>query len=207
MGDYHLVRPSWMDSAWFTINATIPEGATKADLPIMIRHLLEDRFGLVFHHETRHMAGYELIVARSGPKIAKWAGPAPDVPRTAGSTVEGNGGDAHFTKDAGSAQLYTSTHSEWRGRNKTMKGLADDLAQKVGEPVVDATGLEGGYDYTLLWSEPPPEAGDGSLPDPPKYPALPDALQEQLGLRLQPAKDVPVDIVVLDSANKVPTEN
>ncbi len=50
---FELQSPQWMWSAYFTINATLPEGATKADLPIMIQHLLEDRFDLKYHHETR----------------------------------------------------------------------------------------------------------------------------------------------------------
>ena len=61
---FELECPRWMQTTYFAINATIPEGATKADLPIMIQHLLEDRFALKYHHETRQMAGYELVVDR-----------------------------------------------------------------------------------------------------------------------------------------------
>ena len=70
---FELECPQWMVTTHFTINATLPEGATKADLPIMIQHLLEDRFGLKFHHEARQMAGYELVVARSDPRLTKSA--------------------------------------------------------------------------------------------------------------------------------------
>ena len=69
--DYEMECPSWTLSTYFNINATLPEGATKDGLPIMIQHLLEDRFGLKYHHETRQMAGYELVVAKSGPRVGK----------------------------------------------------------------------------------------------------------------------------------------
>ena len=105
------------------------------------------------------------------------------------------------------------------GRNRTMQTLAADLAQKLHVPVMDATGLEGGYDYTFIYTqEPMPmpgivvSPGGGvpatTLPDGPlDHPLLRDALREQLGLELRPVKNVPVDVVVIDSANKVPTEN
>jgi Protein of unknown function (DUF3738) len=50
---YQLEYPQWTDDTYFSINATLPEGATQKDLPIMIQHLLEDRFGLVFHTKKK----------------------------------------------------------------------------------------------------------------------------------------------------------
>ena len=138
----------WMTSAHFTVEATIPEGATHADLPIMIQHLLEDRFGLVFHRATRRMAGYELVAAKSGPKLAKSAAPPSDKPAGKGGDIEMKNGVPQFTKDAGSGTLLTLTTGIWRGRNETMKRLAERLADSLDAPVVDATGIEGEYDYT-----------------------------------------------------------
>jgi uncharacterized protein (TIGR03435 family) len=230
---YELENPRWMDSTYFTVNATLPEGATKADLPIMIQHLLEDRFGLVFHHVTRQMAGYELVVAKSGPKLTKSAGPAPPAPVSDGSTdsilkrsgIEMKNGVPQYTKDAGSGQLWVGGAVIWRGRDKTMKNLATDLSNYIylNAPVMDATGLEGEYDYTFTFTPEPTGQGNGVVlspgggvpvsgpaaggDEPPEHPLLRDALREQLGLKLQPVKNVPVDVVVLDSANKVPTEN
>ena len=88
-----------------------------------------------------------------------------------------------------------------------MQALAADLAGKLAMPVMDATGLEGGYDYTLIFNSEVtsgPEVGEG-LPS--EYPFLRDALRQQLGLELMPVKDVPIDVVIIDSANKKPTEN
>ena len=197
---------SWMESTYFTINATLPEGATKADIPIMIRHLLEDRFGLVFHHEMRQMGGYELVVAKSGPRLEKSAGPAPDQSMVKGPGVEVKNGVPQFAKDAGSGQLSFGSTVIWRGRNRAMKSLAADLAEKLGGPVMDATGLEGEYDYTFTYTAEPPSASEVGQ-DVASVDAMLNALLEQLGLKLQPVKNVPVDVIVLDSAKKVPTEN
>ena len=212
----------WMASAYFNVFANFPEGAANTDLPIMIQHLLEDRFGLVFHRETRRVAGYELVVAKSGPKLTESAAPPSGGPARKGGDIEMKNGVPQFTKDAGSGQLFVGMTAIWRGRNKTMKSLAQDLANQLRVPVMDATGMEREYDYTLTFT---PEAtavsGNMVLISPPgaapaqeprqdeslTNPLLRDALQTQLGLRLQPVKNVPVEVVVLDSAKKEPTEN
>ena len=217
--------PKWMASTFFSINATLPEGATKADLPIMIRHLLEDRFALIYHHETRQLAGYELVVAKSGPHLTKSTGPPPDPAIPRGPMFEVKNGVPQFSKDAGSGQLWYDSTAIWRGRNKTLKALASDLANHLDGPVMDATGLKGEYDYTLTFTpvpksaqgivlsplpppaSPDPTAGGDEASAPMEHPLLRDALREQLGLELRPVKNVPVDVVVIDSANREPTEN
>jgi uncharacterized protein (TIGR03435 family) len=226
---YQIEYPQWMGTAHFTVNATIPEGATKADLPIMIQHLLEDRFALKYHHETKQMSGYELVVAKSGPKLEKSAGPAPSAPASDGtvesmmkaSGIEVKNGMPQYTKNARSGQLWVGGAVIWHGRDKTMEQLAADLSNfiYVQAPVTDATGLQGEYDYTFTFTpEPIPVRGTvvspgggvpaTTLPDEPlEHPLLRDALREQLGLELRPVKNVPVDVVIIDSANKVPTEN
>jgi uncharacterized protein (TIGR03435 family) len=222
---YQMKYQGWMDSAYFTLNATPPEGATKADLPIMIRHLLEGRFAVRYHRETRHMAGYELVVVKSGLGLTKSATPAPDQSTAKGPAIEFKNGLPQFTKNAGSGEIHISGNAEWRGRNETMQQMADQLVLKLGVPVMDATGLEGGYDFTLIYtaeaysgpgnvvSSPPPPAspnptssGDAASA-PMEHPLLRDALREQLGLDLRPAKNVPVDVLIIDSAKKEPTEN
>lgn len=80
--------------------------------------------------------------------------------------------------------------------------------------MTDATGLEGGYDYTVIFTDEFVMTLSGVLaavtdtPDAPlEHPLLHEALKEQLGLEVRPVKNVPVDVVIIDSANKVPTEN
>ncbi len=209
---YQIEYPSWMSSTYFAVDATLPEGATKADLPIMIRHLLEDRFALKYHHETRQMSGYELVVAKSGPHLTKSGEPAPDSSASKGPAIEVKNGVPQFSKDAGSGQLYSGTTARWRGRSKTMQSLASDLADRLRLPVVDATRLAGEYDYTLTYTPGeemyavPPAGGDGAS-TPLEHPLLRDALREQLGLELRPVKNIAVDVVIVDSAKKEPTAN
>jgi len=223
---YHQIKyPKWMHTAYFAVDATLPEGATKADLPVMIRHLLEDRFALKYHHETRQMAGYELVVAKSGPKVTKSTGPLPDPSTIKEYGFEIKNGVPQFSNDQGPQQIYhgsaTGLVAWWYGRDETMQRLVSDIASRLNVPVSDATGLEGTYDFSLKFMEESsahrvavdsltPDsvaAGANGAPAPPEYPLLRDALREQLGLELKPVKNVAVDVVVIDSANKMPTEN
>jgi uncharacterized protein (TIGR03435 family) len=203
---YETRYPSWMDSTYFSVNATLPEGATKADLPIMIRHLLEDRFGLVSHDEMREMAGYELFVAKFSPRLVKSAG-TPDISVTKGSGVEMKNRVAQLAKDAPSGQLFSGSTVIWRGRDRTMKKLAEDLADQLGEPVMDATGLDGEYDYTFTYTNETNSATSEGPTEDPTHTIMLDAMQEQIGLKLRPVKNVLVDVVVLDSVKKEPTQN
>jgi bla regulator protein blaR1 len=220
---YQIKYQPWMSSTYFNVEAIMPEGAAMADLPIMIQHLLEDRFGLVFHRETKQMAGYELVVAKSGLKLAKSAaaGSSGEAASKVGD-IEMKSGMPQFTKDAGSGQLYIDSGMTaiWRGRNKTLDSLAADLAQEFGAPVIDATGIKGEYDYELVFAPEAKTTSEVKVVSPlgvspakaphwdesPTHPLLRDALEIQLGLLLRPVKNVPVKIVVLDSAKK-PTEN
>ena len=83
------------------------------------------------------------------------------------------------------------------GSKASMASLADHLAGKAGRPVIDKTGLTGEYDFRLEWAS--EQAADSTLP------SLFTAIQEQLGLKLQPSKG-PVDTLVIDHA-EMPSEN
>jgi uncharacterized protein (TIGR03435 family) len=160
------------------------------------------------------MAGYELVVAKSGPMLTKSVAPPPDAPTVKGP-MDGIEFDKnaipHFGKDARSTQLYHGSTAWWHGRNESMQKLASAMSTRLREPVTDATGLEGGYDFTLAFNfteeSSGPEADDGGAPIPTEYPPLRDALRQELGLELRAGKNVPVDVLVVDSVNKVPTEN
>jgi uncharacterized protein (TIGR03435 family) len=88
-----------------------------------------------------------------------------------------------------------------------MEQVAGRLADKVRAPVVDATGLGGGYDFTLLYAPDLPSGGGNEASTPMKYHPLTDALLEQLGLKLQAVKNVSVDVIVVDGAKREPTPN
>ena len=210
---YEIEYPEWMGKTFFTINATLPDGASKEDVPVMVRHLLEDRFGLKYHHVSRQMAGYELVVAKSGVKIAKSDGPAPDPTLVKGPGFAFKDGLLQFDKNLGSMNMCAMDYCALHGHNRDMQALAADLTIRLHAPVIDATGLEGGYDYTVIFTdefvftshgfEPVTDSPDAPL----AHPLLRDALREHLGLEVRPMKGIPMDVVVLDSANREPTEN
>lgn len=208
---FEIECPEWMYKTYFTVNATVPEGATKADLPVMVRHLLEDRFGLKYHRVSRQMAGYELVVAKSGLKIAKSDGPAPDPTAVKDWGVTFKDGLPQFDKNLGNMNMCAGDYCALHGHKREMHDLAADLAGRLRAPVIDATGLEGGYDYTVIFTDEfvfTPHGPEAVTDDAPlAHPLLHEALKEQLGLEVRPRKDVPMDVVVLDSASKEPTEN
>ena len=95
---------------------------------------------------------------------------------------------------------------------KFAKVISRYLFDDVGRPVLDKTGLKGTYSFLMRWSDPvgtPNVKGSGgdqqSYPADDVYPSFSLAMEEQLGLKLQPAKD-PVDVIVIDSAHP-PTKN
>jgi uncharacterized protein (TIGR03435 family) len=156
----------------------------------MFREILVERFGLKVHHETRTLPVYALVVAKGGPKMTA-SKPQPNDP----DGMPGNPG-----------VLNTSLGRE-TGRGALIEFLAEDLSDALGRKVVDKTGLTGRYDFTLTWAPDDDAAAMGSSASSgaPQGPSLFTAVQEQLGLKLEPVK-APVDVVVIDHLEK-PSEN
>ena len=147
-----------------------------------VRSLLAERFGLMIHHASQEQTVYFLTVAKGGPKM-KSVVPEPG----ARQGMSGSG--------RGHTQAYAVT-SEM---------TAAYLARVTGRIVVDKTGLDGKYDWTLDWAPDAPTANDDGAGAPPAGPTIFTAVQEQLGLRLESGK-APVDKIVIDRVNR-PTEN
>jgi len=216
---YQLSAPDWMAMTRFDIMARVPPGATKEQFREMMQNLLIDRFKLAVHHENREMAKYDLLVGKNGPKLKEAAPseppaddgatrpaapPAPGPPKldTDGFPVlRGRGGMAVMN---GKARMYNP--------EETMTMLAGFLSGQMGAPVTDATGLAGKYEISLTWvagtMRAPAGAGDGPVPMPADEEAGPTLIQaiQQLGLRLE-SKKGPVDVLVVDHMEKLPTEN
>ena len=141
----------------------------------MLLPFLMERFQLKAHTEIKILPVYELVVIKSGPKFAHSSGD---------------------WKQAG-------THIQNRNltaRDIPMSSLASSLAGQVHRTVIDKTGLQGNYDLALKWSD--DDAPDAQTD---AAPSIFTALQEQLGLKLQPAKG-PVETLVVDNA-EMPSEN
>jgi uncharacterized protein (TIGR03435 family) len=176
---FQVTGPGWLESARFDLAAKYPPGAKPADRPLMLRHFLEERFGLAAHQETKETPGYALVVAKGGFKLQ----PAPGPDRSVSNNSDG--------------KRHTMTAT-----GISMPTLADMLARQFVTPVVDRTGIEGVYNFELKWSD--DDAGATADPDAP--PSIFTALQEKLGLRLQSQK-VPVPMVVVDRIERTPREN
>ena len=142
----------------------------------MMRSVLAERFGMRAHMETREMPAYALVVAKSGSKLKE-----PSDTTWSNSQFGGSTGEV-----------------KWR--NSPLTDLKFLLAKETGRPVVDQTGLTGKYDFTLEYTP-----ADHAARDESGGPSIFTALEEQLGLKLVPAKQ-PVEVLVVDSLEQ-PTEN
>jgi uncharacterized protein (TIGR03435 family) len=169
--------PGWLASEWYAIEAKAENaGAGKSEMNLMLQTLLADRFKLQLRREVRDFPVYGLLVDRNGPKLR----PLKD------GEVSRCGRDNSF------ACGITTTAQ-----------LAKSLKNIVGRPVLDKTGLDGKFDvlldfdtYSSLGQTPPPDFDK---------PSLTTALQEQLGLRLEPQK-ASLPVLVVESIQR-PTEN
>lgn len=167
--------PKWMDSERFTIDAKLPTGVSRNLLPQALQSLLEDRFKLQVHRESRIRPVFALVQAKGGSKLHI---AAPDEP--------GRGG-------------FSAGPRKLQGRGVSISTLVYALASAAGGPVLDRTELQGEYDFTLEFA---PLQGTG---DDEKLPEIFTAIQQQLGLKLEPAK-APIETLVIDRAEK-PSEN
>lgn len=169
-------KPAWMTSELYDVDAKPDSDVllSREELKPCLQALLEERFHLVVHTEERLTPGYALIVAKNGVRL-------------------------HSSQGAPYANFRVRvSKSELSGKNWSMAFLATQLQAVTGRPVVDKTGLQGGYDLKVEFA--PEIAADAQLP--PLY----TALEETLGLKLKPAK-VPVPFVVIDSVMRKPEEN
>jgi uncharacterized protein (TIGR03435 family) len=171
--------PEWAKTEHFDADG-VPDVVGEANAKqfrSLLRKLLEERFGLKGHQEQREMAVYALRVAKGGPKMGPSQGDPDALPEDAGGT------------DEKGRQVRTYA-------NVSMAELAAMLQFHVDRPVVDQTGLTGRYDFKLTWTV---EEGNATLPDAP--PGLFTAIQEQIGLKLEPVKAM-ADMLVIDKVER-----
>lgn len=168
--------PNWVNSDHYDISAKAEgEGTlTKVQAQQMLQSLLEDRFQLKIHRETKEVPVYALVIGKNGPKLKETSADAP-----------GN----NFVRGS-----ITGLHME--ATRGTMEQLARQLSGTAGRPVIDRTGLTGYYAYTLDWipanRDPEPDSDT---------PSMVTAIQEQLGLKLERAKG-PIEMLIIDRAEK-----
>ena len=169
-------KPKWFDSDFYDLGAKPENGIslTREQLRPRLQNLLQERFHLTTHFDTKMVRGYALVAERGGPKLKP----------TANEQFLG------FRIYVGPGRLD--------GLNWSMPYLATMLQRPAGLPVADQTGIKGNYDLKLEFA---PDIEESST-----LPSLFTALRETLGLELKP-QQIPVEILVIDHVDRVPTEN
>ena len=183
--------PAWASSDEFTVVAKAETAATPAQMRQMLRTLLSDRFKVSVRRETKEAALYDLVAAKGESKLQEAKG------------------DPGFIAFKGPGQIEC--------QRIDMRGLAGYLQTLLGQVVLDKTGMTGVYNFKLTWTPDESQAGKpgagpvggraenpaGAAPDP--GPSIFTALQEQLGLKLEPGRG-PVDTIVIEHVEK-PSED
>ena len=187
--DRILGVPNWVKTDRFDVEAKV----SSADAPkidhltieqrrLMLQSLLAERFNLKYHHETKELPVYTLVIAKGGLKLK---------PNPAGVDHEQSG-------------IRSNGRGDFEGMNANINVLCHVLSEQpeLSHTIIDKTGLTGSFDFHLQWtpSDSGPAGPDGNsssgISDSDK-PSLFTALQEQLGLKLESQKG-PVDVIVID---------
>jgi uncharacterized protein (TIGR03435 family) len=206
-----LKCPGWMTSGeyFYDVNATMPPNTTEEEFRLMLQSLLVDRFHLVYHRSLKSFPAYELTVAIGGPKFraSESAIGGRDAFKPAeGFPVIGPGQSfaMQMPQMLNNAGLIRGTfHQSMSEFLERVPYMIMNSNRETGWPryrVVDRTGLEGVYDFTL-------EYAGGTTLDGPGGPSIFQALEQQLGLKLKRTKDIEEELIVVDSADRLPAEN
>jgi len=170
--------PEWTASERWDVRG-IPDVAGRPSLrqmQVLVCKVLQERFGLVSHRESREMAVYALSLAKGGPKLKKSAGDPNGLPS---DNEQQNGGQMTV-----------------RAENMSMGELTLMMRFYLDRPVVDETGLMGRYDFSLEWTKDEPQASGPNAP-----PGIFTAIQEQIGLKLEPMKAT-TDVLVIEKVER-----
>jgi uncharacterized protein (TIGR03435 family) len=200
-----LTGPDWINSIRFDITAKLPPGTTKEQVPTMLQNLLADRLKLRVHREARPTVAYELTIADGGPKLKAATNKSVSVEGSSGEPRLGPDGFPEIPPGQ-NGEMTIDGRARWQSFNSKLEELAGMLARELHAPVTDGTGLDGRYDISLFWASAALAADPEMTDDRPVGPTIMSALKRQLGLRLV-SKTGAGSFLVVDSAEKVPTEN
>jgi uncharacterized protein (TIGR03435 family) len=236
---YQVSGPDWTTTDRFDIMANLPAGASKDDVPAMLQALLDDRFKLAAHLETKDHPVLGLMLGKSGSKMKEVPAAAAfdeSAELTPGQTkVDSVDGPMILTRNPDGSTTYNmgtrgkmtlrvngqAGTMDLEGSAMTMKGLAamlTTLGGGSGRQVVDMTGLKGNYEVKVVFGleeltaslrdtgiNVPGGGGGGGGDDPSGTATVADALAN-LGLKMQ-GTHAPVEQLVIDHVEKLPTEN
>ena len=179
--------PSWMENdRWDLLAETGTE--PKPDIRAMVQKLLADRFHLEYHRGTKELSVYQIVVGKTGPKLADKAG-------------DQNANPTFGISALGTMQVNNGKISDFAG---WMQRYVLD------RPVVDRTGITDRFTFLLKWAADDSQFGGfpfglRAADDNANRSNLYDAVQQQLGLKLEATK-APVEVLVIDRLEK-PSEN
>jgi len=234
---YQLIGPDWIKSERYDVQATLPQGATKEQVPEMMQALLAERFKVKLHHEQKPQPVYALVVAKDGPKLQRAAdASAPPPPDPNAQTLSLAGQDIKISSDNRGGQVVSANGQNIRMQASpdgtirmefdkvTMVQFAEQIGQFLDKPVIDQTGLTGAYQVPLELSQEDllamamskaaaagislprlPGGTPGQAATPSSNSSIFNTVQK-LGLKLD-ARNLPLDTIIIDSAEKTPTEN
>lgn len=175
--------PNWLELDRFDVAGKAPEYTPPETLRLMLQALLEDRFRLAVHKDTRPLPGFALAAGKGKPKMKA----------------------AADTSDAGCQPQTPSGALAFVCRNMSMDAFAQRLRGIAGDyltlPVTNATGLDGTFDFELKWN-----ARSQVLPPGVERTTIFDAIDRQIGLVLEPEK-IPTPVLVVDRVDQKPTPN
>jgi uncharacterized protein (TIGR03435 family) len=204
--------PKWITSDRYSIDARAATGnPTKDQMRLMVQSLLADRFQLAAHFEAQEVPVFELRLAKEGQPgqnlISHANGPPCDKPgNSPGDGLPGFPGDCHSLSAID--RPGSPPHVLVGSRDVPMDALAGGLSiLGLGRPVIDKTGLQGSFDFTLEWAREPKASAASDSPEPsaPVGPTPIQALRDQLGLKLEATK-ASLPILVIDRVER-PSEN
>jgi uncharacterized protein (TIGR03435 family) len=175
---FQVSGPGWLDDERYDVSATIPEGATKEQVPEMLKNLLVERFRIVLHTEMKDEPVYVLSVGKGGSKLKAAVDDNPN-----------NSSGSSFDRATGQMKLTFNA--------ETMAKFADFLSYVMERSVTDKTALGGKFDFALQ-----AESAGSFVP----LPSSMFAAVREVGLQLEATK-VPVQHIVIDQVQKAPTEN
>lgn len=187
--------PGWVASDLFDVVAKVPAGTTMPTANLMLQSLLAERFHLRVRNDTRPVPRYVLTVGKGGSKLKASSGN--DMPGC--QAVQQPGGPGNPADPASIPNIRAACH------NLTAQAIAENLHQMANgyfdHDVIDATKLEGSWDFDLEWSGRGVLAAKGA-----EGISVFDAVEKQLGLKVE-LKDVPEPAMVIESVDRKPTPN
>jgi uncharacterized protein (TIGR03435 family) len=220
---YQISGPDWIGTDRFDVAATLPEGTLPAQVPSMMETLLEERFQLKVHREKKEFPIYALEIAKGGLKMTE-APRSPELenadPR-APQEFTGGGSNQGVSINLGPGSSVSFSNNKFEAKRLTMPSLAGTLERFLDRPIVDMTDLKGSYDFSIdvtaddyraMLIRSAVVAGVVLPPDVLRFldsASSPESLFDglaKLGLKLEPRR-APLDVLVIDGALRMPTEN